>query len=207
MQDLHHLSHKKTSFHDLPAELRNNIYVKSGLPLGKTFLIKCKNDMRKSDQPCSDPSRRQRRIIRTRARGSTVIRHNHRPYRVAIKEVYDLHLMLVCKLINVEVTSMIYGSNYFTFRNHHALIDFKAATRTNFALLRNVALQWMGLNSSHAKMLHKLIPLANPAQIVMDIDYIVNEAWPCNHLWSLRPQVAPAETIPLSLSGRESFDF
>lgn len=163
-------SRKKTGFLDLPAEIRNKIYTFMQLPLNKEFFIARK---RPSSQPkASAPAgiSRARVSPRSKLRGTTLIEGKgwRRTFRFTIARAYDLNIMLACRLTNTEVSAIIFGTNRFTFKNVHSLIEFKATTKSKFAFVRNMKIAESARIIQRERLFRELIPISNPTSVVIN---------------------------------------
>lgn len=153
----------KTGFLDLPAEIRNEIYLATDLPLDKEFRIARKNISRRESLWGGHVI--VKKVIGTTLEGTTVVMNGRRSRRIAVAKAYDLNIMLVCKSTNAEVAAIVLGNNTFNFKNAHALIKFKAMTRRKFALLRKVTVSASDTTVGEEGSVQALIPLKAPDSI------------------------------------------
>lgn len=160
---------KKTGFLDLPAEIRNKIYLAMDLPMNKEIRIARKNVKAPKHNTIVNKPRSNvsdtKKIIGTRLESTTIVMKGLQPRRVAFGRAYDLQIMLTCRSIDAEVSAIVLGSNIFKFLNGHALIKFSATTGSKFAFLRNVVVVDMDQSLAEREVIRTLIPLQSPNSI------------------------------------------
>lgn len=167
-----HPPRNKIGFLDLPAEIRNKIYMHMDLPIKKGIEVRSRTGMAVGWPHEFSCGPRPRVVIPGRVRSTVYTRQGRGP---AVAEAYNLDILLACKRVNREVTKIIFGNNHFMFMNDYALFGFKAITRSNFAYLRDITLEWLRPSALHAKAMRELAALMDPASIKMYYEYLIDD--------------------------------